>query len=171
MLLKGMSSSNNGQAVCSAAAMADLRDLGVTFPGQALDCGSDECTLCTQRRANNRKVPAEQKREAQRPDRLSQAIEDFEIIEARTIPGRGPEEDEASRMIAGHTVESALEALYEDESARELASINDILWPAADREQPNLLDEIDARCGLVGEGCEMVDLNEPQIGLAEIDNA
>lgn len=169
--LESMSSSDNAQRVCPAAAMADLRDLGVTFPGAALDCGSDECTACTQRRANNGTVSAVSGMEAQRQERLSQAIEEVEITEVRSVPGRGGEEDETSIMIAHHTVESALEALYEDTSARELTSINEILWAAADREQPHLLDAIDARCGQVGEGCEMVDINEPQIGLFEIDNA
>lgn len=166
-----MSSSDNAQTVCPAAAMADLRDMGVTFPGAALDCGRDQCPPCARRRATNNTTSADTQTEAQKQDEVSQAIEDFEIIEARAIRGRGGEEDESSAMIADHNVESAFEALYEDASARELASINEILWAAADREQPHLLDEIDARCGLVGEGCEMVDLNEAQIGLAEIDNA
>ena len=165
-----MSSSNNAQTVCPAAAMADLRDLGVTFPGAALDCGSNECLPCTRRRATAGAAAADQGSEAQKQDRVSQSIEDFEIIEARTIPGRGGEEDETSILIAGHTVESALEALYEDESARELASLNEISWAAADGELPHLLDQIDARCGFVGEGCETVDINEPQTGLFEIDN-
>ena len=166
-----MSSSNNAQTVCPAAAMADLRDLGITFPGAASDCGDNACPACTQRRAKHGTASTASATEAQVQDRLSQAVEDFEITAARTTPARSGEEAETAIMIADHNVEDAFEALYEDESARELASINELSWPAAKREQRQLLADIDARCGLVGEGCEMVDINVAEIGLAEIDNA
>ena len=166
-----MSSSDNAKTVCPAAAVADLMELGIAFPGAASDCGSDQCPHCVRRRAANSTTSADTATEAQRQEGMRQAIEDFEVTEARTIPGRGGEEDESSPMIVAHTVKSVLEALYEDTSARELASINENFWVAADRQQPRLLNEIDARCGSVGEDCELVDINEPHIGLAEIDNA
>lgn len=167
-----MSSSDNTETVCPAAAVADLRELGVTFPGAALDCGSNECPPCARRRATNNTASTDTETEVQRQDRLSHAIEAFfDNPETSTIPALSGEGDESSGMIDNRVVENELDALHEDVSAIERASINRIMWTAADREQPQLLSDIDARCGFGEEDSEMIDLNEAQIGLIEIGEA
>lgn len=175
-----MASSANQQGTCIAAAIADLRQVGVTFPeATPQDCGSNNCRHCTAlRRANA--TSQRQESEAQRQQRSERAIEEhFEDPQAGTIPAlydedqRMPADDgreQGSVLIPGRLAEERFDEFLDADRNRELDSINETMWAAAREEEPQLLQDVHARRAPEGDH-EMVDLEEAQIGLEEIDEA
>ena len=182
-----MSSSNEQPEVCLAAAVADLRDMGITFPEFAPDCGSEDCVYCVRARKDRASrgrgsdLPNDES-EAEKQDRLARDIEAFfDDPEAMTIPTLGEDSEipsaqpinDASASIARLNVDHNVDQTLTEASRKELDSINESMWAAADGEQPRLLTEIDRRCGLPDddEDFELVDIDEAHIGLLEIDKA
>lgn len=182
-----MSSSNSQTEVCLAAAVADLRNMGITFPEFAPDCGSKDCAYCV--RARNDRAPKDlgpnlpnDESEAEKQDRLARDIEAFfDNPEAMTIPALGEDSkmpsaqsmNDTSASIDRANVDHDVDQTLREASRKELESIDESMWAAADREQPALLNEIDRRCGLPDsdEGFEMINVDEAGIGLLEIDKA
>ena len=123
---------------CLVAAVADLKELGVSFSEVPRDCGSDSCPHCTSRRTT------------------------------KTTVDSGAEKYDVSQQIDSLTEEEDLEGCLDQETAKEMDSMNKTLWADAEEELPDLL-----RCNNQptesNEDCEMVNMDEAQIGLAEID--
>lgn len=178
-----MSSSNEQPEVCLAAAVADLRDMGITFPEFAPDCGSQDCAHCVRARHSRAQtgpgpnLPNDES-EAEKQERLARDIEAFfDDPDAMTMPALGEDNEipnnDTSASIARSNVDHDVDQTLREASRQELEGINESMWAAADGEQPKLLNDIDRRCGLPNgdEGFEMIDIEEARIGLLEIDNA
>lgn len=161
-----MTSSEQQQEICLAAAVADLWTIGITVPEFDPNCGSDDCQYCTKARGTRPQSHIVAETEAQRPGELLQDIRElFENPEATTVPAL-IEDGETPMLIATRDVEEDLVEVYGDDNTGELAGTDDILCVTASNEQPELLREIDRRRGTSeDEGHEMVNFFEAQIGL------
>ena len=181
------SSSNEQPEVCLAAAVADLRDMGITFPEFSPDCGSEDCAHCVRARNDRARtgpgpnIP-DVESEAEKQDRLAQDIEAFfDDPEMIMIPALGEDSEtpsaeasnDASASIARSNIDHDVDQALREASRKELESINEWMRAATDEEQPELLNEIDSQCGLPDddEGFEMVNIDEARVGLLEIDKA
>ena len=116
--------------------------------------------------------PYSSRKEAQRPGNLFQDIKEiFENPEATTIPAF-IQDGETPILISTRDVEEDLVEVYGDDNAGEPAGTDDSLCAAASNKQPELLSEIDRRCGTnEDEDYEIVNFEEAHIGLHEIDEA
>ena len=136
--------------MCLSAAVADLSPIGMAFSELVLDCGNVDCAHCTTMREASSKVESG----IQKPARLRQST------------------GESSPLIPRQAAEKTLEELCGLERFEEWESIDEIIWSAADEEQPELTGEINERCDLEeDDDYEMVDLDEARIDLIEIDEA
>ena len=183
-----MRSSNEQPEVCLAAAVADLRDMGIMFPEFAPDGGSDDCARCV--RARDTRAPKDlgpnlpnDESEAEKQDRLARDIEAFfDNPEAMTMPALGEDGempsaqsmDDTSASLDGTNVDHDIDQTLREASRKELESINESMWAAVDGEQSELLNDIDRLCGLPGDDdgdFVMINIDEAGIGLLEIDKA
>ena len=164
-----MDSSPQQHCVCLSAAVADLSQIGTANLVQ--DCGSHDCAHCTRIREGSSKVESED----QGQGRLTPLCES----PPATSNSRSTSEDDKAPLvlsgperlssIAPHRAKKTLEELCGLETFEERKSIDEIVWSAADEEQPELSSENDRRCDFEeDDDYEMVDLDEALLDEARV---
>lgn len=142
----------------------------MAFSELVLDCGNVDCAHCTA----IRETPSRVELEAQKQARLTHV----KNARAMTNSGSIGEHDDTppvlssgadSFSIAHRPAEKTLEEFCGLESFEQRESIDEIMWSAADKEQPELITKISECCDFEeDEEYEMVDLHEAQSDEARV---
>ena len=120
-----MDSSTQQHNVCLSAAVADLSQIGMTFPEFVPDCGSYDCAYCMAIRKSSPKVESE----AQEQARLTH----FEIARAMTNSGSIGEDDDTPPVLSSGADSLSNAPQCPEKTLEELCGLKNLRGATKDR--------------------------------------